>query len=153
MPLQIGMVPLLAVRLLGSMVNVWTPLSETSRVRARVDSWTRSVDRPLLVNDSCCDWGVPGWPTKFTWLGLRRSPPPLGARCSLWRIGPGRDSASFTAAPTLSRPAPCSSAGASMSVAVLTRISLDQRRRRIGTAVGLGVRLDHVRGGGRSQRG
>jgi hypothetical protein len=38
--------------------------------------------------------------------------------------GAGKDSASLTAPRTLSKPAPCSSAGAPMSVAVLQRISL-----------------------------
>src|SRR5580700_2697073 len=88
----------------------------TFLVSALVERSTVSLVERVLVTLIFADVLWPGFCDTLIWVGLSRLPPTFGP------VVPGNEAASFTAASTLRRPAPCCSAGALMSEAELTRI-------------------------------
>jgi hypothetical protein len=91
-------------------------LPATAPVRARVERSTVSELLEVLVTWIVCGDEAPGFCETLIWFGLTSTSP--------WGVPlvPAIEVASCTAARTLSSPAPCCSAGAWMSVAVLMRI-------------------------------
>src|SRR5579871_2741294 len=108
----------------GSSVTCPFATRNGSRPRVVAVTWTALVE--VFVSDTVLMTAAEGCPERSSCPALTRSPPGAEAR-----VVPGIDSASRTAAPTSRSPAPCWSAGACTSLAVLVRISF--------TTAGLGV--------------
>src|SRR6516225_10603721 len=107
-------------------LSVTAPFVVRNAWNARVESETATGALEVLVRVNVPPTPDPGWPARSS-CGEDASTPPGGGDC----VVPGAESASRTAASTLSSPAPCCSAGAPMSVAVDVRIAR--------TSAGLGL--------------
>ena len=89
----------------------------TFLVSVLVERCTVTAEVPVFVTPICCVVVAPGFCVMLIWFGEISREPGVALVRPI-------EVASLTAARMLSKPAPCCSAGASMSVAVLIRICL-----------------------------
>ena len=94
-------------------------LTTDGEPKARPVTATRCAVSAAFVTFTAHDASAPGLPVKFSWFADRPRAPPACARPR-----PVCHAASLTARRLLSRPAPCSVAGAPRSVAVDSRMRL-----------------------------